>query len=311
MQLDYSKKHIGLNNRATFATEAVITGRGVHTAEQVRLRLIPAPAQTGVVFRSTDSDVTPILVSPFSVVDTCHAVSLGNEEWRVATVEHLLAALHIAGITDGIIEVSGGSELPIMDGSAYPFYEAIVEGAGVMDLGQPLEPIVVTAPLWEIQGDRYVIALPSDNLRISSGISYEHPQLKGGFLALDMDSETCINELLAARTFGFLNEVEALKAQGLARGASVENAVVLTEDGYLNDSLRFPDECVRHKVLDIIGDLYLMGRPLQAHIIASRTGHSLNVALGRRILEALTGNELTSRRNTSDELPSTGDLTGH
>ena len=289
----YAKSFIGRRNHSTLKRSVTISGKGVHSGKITNLTLHPAQVGTGVVFRNPVFGEIP--VTPYSVVDTNHAVTLGNQRGQIATVEHLLFALAVTGITDAVIEVDAG-ELPILDGSAAPLCEAIIESAGIMDLGLPVEPIVIKTPLWVIQGDRYVIALPHDGFRVSSGISYEHPLLRGEFLGMDLDSEICLRELADARTFGFLRDIERLQSRNLALGASLENAVVLTDDGYLNDSLRHENECIRHKMLDIIGDLYLIGRPLVGHIIASKTGHGLNVELGKKILAAQFGDELGIRR---------------
>lgn len=290
-----SERLIGRANRATVASDVTIEGLGLHSGNPVTLKIFPAEPGTGMVFRASAGQAGSIPVDPFHVVDTVHAVTLGNEDRKIATVEHLLCALAVAGVTDAIFELDG-AEIPILDGSALPFYEAIM-AAGINESSVKVEPIVISSPIWVVQNDKYIIALPHNGFRVTYGISFAHPELRGQSFSMDLDSQVCETDLLAARTFGFYKEVEQMRARGLARGASLENAVVLTDDGYLNESLRFKDECIRHKVLDLIGDLYLLGRPLQAHIIASRAGHSLDVALDRNILESIALDELAQRRD--------------
>ena len=292
-----TERMIGRANQATIASDATIRGLGLHSGDPVNLRIFAAEPGTGMVFRAGHGQTGDIPVSPFHVVDTVHAVTLGNWDRKIATVEHLMCALAVAGVTDAIFELDG-PEIPILDGSALPFYEAIM-AAGIVESAVPVEPIVINSPIWVVQKDKYIIALPHPGFRVTYAIAFAHPELRGQSFSQDLDSEICRTDLLAARTFGFYKEVEQMRARGLARGASLENAVVLTEDGYLNESLRYQDECIRHKVLDLIGDLYLLGRPLQAHIIASRAGHSLDVALDRNILEALSLDELAARRDVA------------
>lgn len=297
--LESQESRIGRANRATIQKTKLIQGIGLHSGEEVHLKISPARAGNGLVFRASGSQKGDIPVTPFNVVDTLQAVTLGNSNWRISTVEHLLAGLATAGITDADFEIDA-PEIPIMDGSARPFYEAIQE-AGVQDLGVPCEPIVINTPVWVVEGDKYVIALPHDGFRVTYTINFNHPMLNGRTLNMDLSTQMCAEEILPARTFGFFKEAEALKAKGLALGASLDNAVVMTDDGYMNESLRFENECVRHKALDLIGDLYLMGRPIQAHIIASKAGHKLDVALGKNILNAKAKDELTARRRVPVE----------
>ncbi len=294
--------NLGRSRRASLAAETTIRGVGLHSGSPVTLRIFPAEPGAGLVFRAGRGQVGDIPVSPYHVVDTVHAVTLGNSDRRVSTVEHLLCGLAVAGVTDAFFELEG-TEIPILDGSALPFYEAIM-GAGILESTVPIEPITIQSPIWVVQKDKYIIALPHPGFRVTYGIAFAHPELRGQSFSEDLDTERCRTDLLAARTFGFYKEVEQMRARGLARGASLENAVVLTDDGYMNESLRYPDECIRHKVLDLIGDLYLLGRPLRAHIIASRAGHALDVALCRNILDALASDELAARRDLA--LPGAG-----
>lgn len=282
--------------RKTIKNPIKLEGKGIHSGERVHLNLLPAECGQGLVFRSIQKDSTlgsRIEVSPENVKGTVHAVTLSNGDWQIQTVEHVLAALATAGVTDLTMEVDS-QEVPIMDGSAQPFYMGLMS-AGIHEYAEEIEPIKIHTPVWVVEDNKYLVALPHAGLRITYNIDFPHPELRGQSISLDIDESTLAEQILPARTFGFLKEVEAMKARGLIKGASEENAVVLTETGYLND-LRYPEECVRHKVLDLIGDLYLLGRPLQGHFIASRAGHALDVALGRNILAQQRADELSNRR---------------
>jgi len=279
---------------ATVQETVTLRGIGIHSGSEALLRIHPALPGSGLVFQTGGAQIA---VSPFHVTDTRQAVTLGNGEQTVQTVEHLLAALFAAGVTDAILELNG-SEVPILDGSAWPFYEAIV-AAGVSHSGIAAEPIRLTHPVWVVDGEKYLIALPSDTFEITYSVDYDHPLLRGQTLSIHGKDPKFAEKILPARTFGFLKDLEALQAKGLGKGGSIENAVVLTETGYLTESLRFDNECIRHKVLDLVGDLYLLNRPVQAHIIASRAGHTLDVALTQRIAAGIAGDEITARRMAS------------
>ncbi len=280
--------------RRTVQDELTVAGIGLHSGETVSMRLIPAPAGTGLIFRNKDASLGEIEVNPFKVVNTLNAVTVSNGKWHVQTIEHLLAGLATAGITDLYIELDS-SEIPIMDGSSQKFYEAVLE-AGVREFEDVLEPIRLTNAVWVVEGDKYLVALPHDSFRVSYNIDYNHPLLRGKSITIDLDESVLADEILPARTFGFLRDVEMLKSKGLIKGGSIDNAIVLTEDGVLNEDLRYPEECIRHKVLDLVGDLYLLGRPIHAHVIASKAGHGLDVALARRILTQVSVDELARKR---------------
>ncbi len=284
----------GRLNRSTVAETVSFTGTGIHTAGQTTLRIHPAPAGTGLLLQSTSPSHGIIPISPLSVTETAQAVTLSNGAWKVHTVEHVLCALAVAGVTDAILELDG-TEIPILDGAAGELYRGIM-AAGIDEFDVAVEPIRLSAPVWVVKDDKYLVAIPADDFSVTYTIDFPHPDLKGQTYHGQLNSEILANEILDARTFGFLKDVEELRKRGLGMGASLDNAVVLTETGYLNDDLRYPDECLRHKVLDLVGDLYLLGRPLMAHVIAFRAGHALDVALGRNILANLAGDELADRR---------------
>ena len=287
---------IGAQNRSTVAETITFSGTGIHTAGITTLRVHPAASGTGLILRSSSASNGMIPISPLSVTQTTQAVTLSNGFFQVHTVEHILCALAVAGVTDAVLELDG-TEIPILDGAAGEFYRGI-EASGVESFDEAVEPIKLTAPVWVVKDDKYLVAIPADEFRVTYTIDFPHPDLHGKTYHGVLNSEIMETEILEARTFGFLKDIEELRKHGLGMGASLENAVVLTETGYLNEELRYSDECLRHKVLDLVGDLYLLGRPLLAHVIAFRAGHALDVALGRNILANLTGDELMGRRNS-------------
>ncbi len=294
-----NESFIGTGYRATVRGPVTIAGTGLHSGRTVTLKLFPARAGTGLVFLPVKGNKGKIPVSPFYVTDTRQAVTLGNRNWEVRTVEHLLAGLAAAGVTDAFLEIDA-LEIPIMDGSSAPFYDAVM-AVGIEPFRVPLDPIRLTTPIWVVDKDRYLVALPHDTTRVTYSIDFDHPALRGQTLVIDLDQKSFVTEIASARTFGFYRDLEAMQARGLARGASPDNAVVLTDDGYMNE-LRYENECLRHKVLDLIGDLYLMGRPLQAHVIAHRAGHSLDVTLAKQILTRAAMDELASRKSREPEM---------
>lgn len=284
--------------RATIAEPITIKGKGIHSDKRAKLKIFPASSRTGLIFLPGKGQKDNIPVSPGNVSETSQAITLSNGNWSVSTVEHLLCALAVAGVTDAYFEIDS-IEVPVLDGSALPFYEALMV-AGIRHHNEIIEPITLTTPLWVVHEESYIIALPADDFRVSYSISFDHHLLNGKTIYMDLTHENCVRDIIPARTFGFLKNLKALNSRGFARGASLENAVVLTDSGYLNETLRFPDECIRHKVLDLIGDIYILGRPLKAHIIASRAGHTLDIALARNIEAAISGDELGHKRQIDD-----------
>jgi UDP-3-O-[3-hydroxymyristoyl] N-acetylglucosamine deacetylase len=264
----------------TLANQIGCTGIGLHTGKPVHLVLKPAAAGTGLLFVRTDlTGGGRIPARAEWVVDTTLATTLASGAARISTVEHLLSALRAMGVDNCTIEVSG-PELPIMDGSAAPFIY-LIEQAGLRSQRRMRRRLVIRKPIAVREGDRWVRALPSRGFKVSMSVDFDHPAV--GHQSLDsfvLTPERFARDIAPARTFGFLSDVQKLQANGLALGGSLMNAVVLDERTVLNrEGLRFPDEFVRHKVLDLIGDLSLLGLPLQAHIKASRSGHSLHRAL--------------------------------
>jgi UDP-3-O-[3-hydroxymyristoyl] N-acetylglucosamine deacetylase len=248
------------------------------------LTLKPAPADSGIVFKRVDRDGIEIPAKAKHLSSINHATCLARGDVRIETVEHLLAALTTLGVDNVTVELDA-PEVPIMDGSAAPFIYLIHE-AGIRELTDERRYIRLTRPLSVEHDGRQIAAYPSDTLRISYTINFSHPLLKHQEHSLHIDDSSFTEEIAPARTFGFQKDVEVLRQNGLALGGSLDNAVVLSETGVLNNPLRFPDEFVRHKILDVLGDLSLLNRPLLAHIVAVRAGHGLHTELVHEILNS-------------------------
>lgn len=263
------------------------TGIGLHSGKKVYIGLRPAPVNTGIVFHRTDmGDGALIKACPEHVVDTRLSTNLGKDGVRVATVEHLMSALAGMGIDNAYIDLDG-PEVPIMDGSAAPFV-FLMQCAGIEEQHAPKRFIRITKKIEVQEGDRWTCLDPYDGFKISFAIDFEHPAIGNGeqFVSIDFSSTSFVKEVSRARTFGFMREVEALRKMGLALGGNLDNAIVVDDYRVLNeDGLRYEDEFVRHKILDSIGDLYLLGHPLIGHFSGHKSGHALNNKLLRMLLD--------------------------
>jgi len=257
-------------------------GVGLHTAVKSRLRLVPAPVDTGIVFRRTDLDNFEIEAHVRNVARVSYATSLMKKGVLLSTTEHLLAALYSCGVDNVYCEIDN-LEVPILDGSAQPFID-LLDQAGLRRLRRRRRYLKVMKPLEFSDGDRRIGIYPADDFRVRCLIDFPHPLVRRQEVELLVNRETFSHLLAPARTFGFYDDVERLRAVGLIRGGSLENAIVLSKDGILNGELRFPDEFGRHKALDLIGDLALVGRPLKALVVAHKAGHALHTQLVTRLL---------------------------
>lgn len=266
----------------TIKREVSLSGIGVHTGKVINLRLIPAPRDTGIIFHRVDKAISIRAKLPF-VVDTSFATTIGIDGARVKTVEHLLASLFALGITNLNIEIDG-PEVPILDGSAMLFTQALLD-AGLAKQGKTKPELKITKPLYYEESRAKIIARPYRGFKITYKIFYEHPLVLEQTLTVEINEQTFIKEIAPARTFGFLKDIQYLLKNGYALGGSLENAIVLDEKGVLNGSLRFKDEFVRHKILDAIGDLSLLGYPLQGHFIFERGGHSAHINFLKFLIE--------------------------
>jgi UDP-3-O-[3-hydroxymyristoyl] N-acetylglucosamine deacetylase len=270
-------------SRQTTIKQCVETsGIGLHTAVPSRLRLVPAPADTGIVFRRTDLDNFEIEAEGRNVARVSYATSLMKKGVLLSTTEHLLAALYSFGVDNVYIDVDA-IELPILDGSSQPFVE-MLDRAGTRYLRRQRRYLKVLRPLEFSDGDKKIGIYPADEFRVHCMVDYTHPSIGRQEIELSVNRESFSGMLARARTFGFLEEVEKMRAVDLIRGGSLENAIVLTRDGILNGELRYPDEFGRHKTLDLIGDLALIGRPLLARVVAHKAGHALHTQLVSRLL---------------------------
>jgi UDP-3-O-[3-hydroxymyristoyl] N-acetylglucosamine deacetylase len=259
-----------------------IDGVGLHTAVRSHVRLVPAPADTGIVFRRVDLDGFQIEAHVRNVARVSYATSLMKQGVLLSTVEHILAALYSCGVDNVYVELDA-LELPILDGSSQPYIDLLAQ-AGTRTLRRRRRYIRVTKPLEFSDGDRRIGIYPCEEFRVHCFVDYDHPSVGPQEVEMVVDRESFSHELAPARTFGFMKDFAGLQAMGLIRGGSVENAIVLDNDSILNGPLRFPDEFGRHKALDLIGDLALVGRPLKARIVAHKAGHALHTQLVTRLL---------------------------
>src|SRR5687767_72446 len=258
-------------------------GVGLHTGVAVKVRLLPAPPDTGYVFRRTDLGGFEIPATVESVAHCGYATTLMRTGVMLSTVEHLLAALRGLGVDNGFIEVDN-LEIPIMDGSAENFAE-IIERAGIVEQPLARRALLVRERVSFEQGNRRISVEPADTYQIDCLIDFSHPLIGVQSLSVELSDGAFGREIAAARTFGFTEEIEALRKANLIRGGSLDNAIVLTPDGMLNQTgLRFRDEFVRHKILDIIGDLALLGMPIMGRVIAERSGHIMHAGLMSKLL---------------------------
>ena len=259
------------------------SGIGLHSGEKVTLSLRPARAGYGVRFRRADLGGVEIPATVDNVDRLHYATGLSRDAGTVETVEHLLAALVSLGVDNVVVELNQ-AEVPIMDGSAASFVYLVHE-AGLKRLTRPRRYLKALRPISLTRGEKRIALYPSDHFKVTYSISFDHPLLRHMTHTLRVTQESFVDEIAPARTFGFLKEVEMLRQKGLALGGSLDNAVVLGETGVLNSSLRFDDEFVRHKILDVIGDLALGGYPVIGHLVAHRGGHELHAAFAEKILQ--------------------------
>lgn len=254
-------------------------GIGLHSGRNVLLGLAPAPANTGIIFKiKEEGDIRACVTN---VVRSAREVVLRDNNIEVRTVEHILAALSGCNINNIYIELDN-PEPPIGDGSG-KVYVDLIKRAGMVDQEDEVKIIKINEPIWVTEEDRQIIVLPDEEFKITYLIQHSHKIVGLQYASFNIDEEIFAKEIAPARTFGFLSEVESLRSQGLIKGGSLENAVVIGEDRILNDNLRFEDELVRHKILDLIGDISLVGCPVMGHFIALKSGHDLNIKLAKKI----------------------------
>ena len=278
------------------------TGVGLHNGEKVTLTLRPAAVNTGIIFKRVDlPQPNEILASPSAVQDTRMCSALEAHGARVATVEHIMSALAGLGIDNIYIEVNA-SEIPILDGSSGPFVFLLQE-AGIAEQAAAKKFIRIKKVVEVIDGDKWVRFDPYHGFKVDFTIQFNHPVFEdsGSHVKIDFAADSYIKEISRARTFGFMHEVEYLRSNGLARGGSLDNAIVLDEYRVLNvDGLRYNDEFVKHKILDAIGDLYMLGHPILGAFSAYKSGHALNNQLIRALMQDVTAWEYVTFENQED-----------
>jgi len=280
------------------------TGVGLHTGEKVYLTLRPAPSDTGIIFRRIDlPEPVEIRACPENVSDTRLSTTLEYNGARVSTVEHLMSAFAGLGIDNAFVDLTA-AEVPIMDGSAGPFV-FLVQSAGIAEQSAPKRFMRIKKKIHLEEGDKWACFEPFEGFKVSFAIEFNHPTFRNSTqnASVDFSTTSFVREVSRARTFGFMGDLEALRAAGLARGGGLDNAIVLDEYRILNDDgLRYEDEFVKHKVLDAIGDLYLLGHPLIGAFSAHKSGHSLNNRLLRELVMNQEAWELITY-NENDEAP--------
>lgn len=272
----------------TLGNAVAFSGIGIHTGRTVSMRFVPAPPSTGIVFKRVDLPSKPLIPATVEyVLETSRSTTIGIQDVRVQTVEHVLAAIRSNDIDNLYIEIDN-IEPPIGNGSSDVFVE-MIEEAKVVEQDAVITPVSLTAPVFHSEGEIHLVALPSPEYMLSYTLSYpEHPLLKAQYHSVKLTPESFKREIAPCRTFSLYEEVSYLIDKGLIKGGSLDNAVVIKGDAVLSKGgLFFPDEMVRHKVLDLIGDLSLVGLPFDAHVIAIRSGHAANVAFARKILAAI------------------------
>ncbi|HEY8553119.1 MAG TPA: UDP-3-O-acyl-N-acetylglucosamine deacetylase [Burkholderiales bacterium] len=278
------------------------TGVGLHTGEKVYLTLRPAAADTGIIFRRIDlKEPVEIRACPENVSDTRLSTTLEWQGVRVSTVEHLMSAFAGMGIDNAYVDLTA-PEVPIMDGSAGPFV-FLIQSAGIVEQNAPKRFIRIKRPIRITDGDKWVAFEPFEGFKVSFAIDFNHPTFRNStqHACVDFSTTSFVKEVSRARTFGFMSDLESLRQSGLARGGGVDNAIVLDDYRVLNeDGLRYEDEFVKHKVLDAIGDLYLLGHPLIGAFSAYKSGHSLNNQLLRRLVATRDAWEIITYRDNEE-----------
>lgn len=276
------------------------TGVGLHTGEKVYLTLRPAPVDTGIVFRRIDcSPPVDVRACPENVTDTRLSTTIESDGVKISTVEHLMSAFAGLGIDNAYIDLTA-AEVPIMDGSAGPFV-FLIQSAGIEEQSAPKRFIRIKKRIEIEEDDKWVCFEPLDGFQVSFTIDFDHPIFRSAtqVASIDFSTTSFVREIARARTFGFMKHIEALRADGLARGGGLDNAIVMDDFRILNDDgLRYEDEFVKHKILDAIGDLYLLGHPLIGAFSARKSGHALNNKILRALIADQEAWELVSFNET-------------
>lgn len=295
-------KRITMVKQRTLSNAIRATGVGLHTGEKVMLTLKPAPVDTGIVFYRVDlGEPVEIKATPQSVTETIMSTTIEADGAKISTVEHLMSAFAGMGVDNAYVELST-HEVPIMDGSAAPFV-FLLQSAGIAEQNKAKKFIRIKKPLKVKDGDKWVKLEPFNGFKVSFEIDFDHPIFKNSVqqATVDFSTTSFIKEVSRARTFGFMDDLEKLRAAGLARGGSFDNAIVMDSFNILNDDgLRYKDEFVKHKILDAVGDLYLLGHPLIGAFSAHKSGHALNNQILRQLIAQEDTWELTTLKDEPD-----------
>lgn len=262
------------------------SGVGLHSGAPVTMRILPAPPGAGIVFRRTDLDGFEVEANSRNVARVSYATSLMKKGVLISTTEHLLSAFTGLGVDNAFVELDN-LELPILDGSALPFVD-LIQKAGIRKQRRPRRYMKILRELEMREGNKFISVYPAESYSVSYSIDFPHPLIGKEFFQVELSNGSYLKNVASARTFGSRQDEQAMRNMGLIRGASRENCIVLTPDGIENGPLRFPDEFVRHKVLDLVGDLALLGKPILGKIVADRAGHAMHTALVSRILRDQT-----------------------
>jgi UDP-3-O-[3-hydroxymyristoyl] N-acetylglucosamine deacetylase len=289
-----------LQFETTLLRPAGATGVGLHSGVPVSIRLLPAPVNTGIVFLRTDLEGFAIPASWRYVARVSYATSLMRQGVLISTTEHLLSVLYSMGIDNAYVEIDN-LEVPILDGSGRPFVE-LIQAAGIKHYRRKRRYLRIRRPFTVTDKGKRISILPDDTFRLTCDVKFDHPLVGRQSLEMEVSPDRYASEIAPARTFGFEGELDQMRDMGLIRGATLDSAICFTADGVLNpDGLRFADECCRHKALDLIGDLALIGKPLLGHVIAERAGHAMHAALVAKIMsdpslyEIITFDQLATR----------------
>ena len=292
------------DRQRTVSKDVFMNGTGIHTGRPVSVRILPAPVETGIVFVRTDLPHRPTIpLRAGQVLDVGKSIrrtTISRDGAEVQTVEHLMAALWGVGIDNAYVEVSG-IEMPGLDGSAAPFVQQL-RAAGITEQEAPRRYFSLREPLFVEDGHAYIAVFPDRTLKISYMLSYDHPLLRAQFASYTTDGNSFDQAIAPARTFCFKEEADALRAAGLGQGATLENTLVIGDEGVIDNTLRFADEFARHKILDLLGDLYLLGAHLKAHVIGIKSGHPLNVKLLLKLHQAMERWKVGSLQSASAEV---------
>ncbi|MGA7398513.1 MAG: UDP-3-O-acyl-N-acetylglucosamine deacetylase [Candidatus Sulfotelmatobacter sp.] len=270
----------------TIRSSVECSGIGLHSGAPVSMHILPAPPGTGIVFRRVDLDGFEIEANSRNVARVSYATSLMKKGVLISTTEHLLSAFIGLGIDNAIVELDN-LELPILDGSAQPFVD-LIQKAGIRKQRRPRRYMKILREVEMREGNKFISVYPADSYSVSYSINFPHPLIGKETFQVELSNGSYLRNIAAARTFGSREDEKAMRNMGLIRGASSDNCIVLTRDGVENGPLRFADEFVRHKVLDLVGDLALLGKPILGRIVADRAGHAMHTALVSRILRDKT-----------------------